>query len=173
MAVPTQVRLFLHVAQGTEPVEVGRVKVVPASWPARESTVLARLGDGIELAAADLATTTTHPGAALAIHTQWQVTAAPGGDLTTFVHLGEPTQPPLAQADGPPVNDDYPTRFWAAGEVITDTYTLIVPSDLPGGRYPVYLGLYDSNTGVRLPLIANGVRQINDAYLVGWLTVEP
>jgi hypothetical protein len=173
MTVPTQVRLFLHVVEGTEPVEAGNLKVVPARWPARESSVLARLGNGIELVTADLATTTTHPGAGLTVHIRWQVTAAPAGDLTTFVHLGEPTQPPLAQADGPPVNGDYPTRFWAAGEVITDSYTLVMPPDLPDGRYPVYLGLYDPNTGIRLPLVSRGVRQINDAYLAGWLTVEP
>lgn len=93
------------------------------------------------------------------------------GDYTTFVHLGDPTQPPLATGDAPPLQGHYPTRYWAAGEVIEDSYEIVLPADLAPGRYPVWLGLY--NESGRLPLTVDGQRQGNDAYLVGWLVVGP
>ena len=73
--------------------------------------------------------------------------------------------------DGLPLNGDYPTRYWDAGERFTDTYTLVLPADLAPGEYPVQFGLYDSQTGVRLPLSVDGARQLNDVYGVGSITV--
>jgi hypothetical protein len=132
--------------------------------------ILARLGD-IELVSAGLATSTAGPGEEVAVELRWQVIEAPDRDLTTFVHLGDPAEPPLAQGDSPPIGGDYPTRLWAAGEVIDDSYRLTIPADLSPGRYPVHLGLYDPNTGERLPLIVEDTRQPNDAFFLGWLSV--
>jgi hypothetical protein len=47
-----------------------------------------------------------------------------------------------------------------------------LPDDLPAGRYPIYLGLYDPETGLRRPLYIGDQRQSNDALLVDWLVVE-
>jgi hypothetical protein len=168
---PTQVTLNLKLAGETVSVDVGTIKMEPAEWPARSEVPLAQI-DGIELSGAELDTTAVSQGKGVTVNLRWQVTAAPGRDLTTFVHLGDPTQQPLSQADGPPLAGDYPTHLWSAGEVIDDSYWLVIPSDLPAGRYPIHVGLYDPVTGVRLPIHVDGVRQPHDAYLVGWLTVE-
>jgi hypothetical protein len=92
--------------------------------------------------------------------------------LTTFVHMGDPNQPPLAQADGPAIAGDYPSRFWESGEIFDDRYDLRMPPDLGAGCYPVHVGLYDPSTGQRLPVWINGERQPYDALMVGWLTLE-
>ncbi|MDV7390946.1 hypothetical protein RZS08_06325, partial [Arthrospira platensis SPKY1] len=77
---------------------------------------------------------------------QWEARAVPAGDYTTLFHLGAATQPPLATGDNQPLDGQYPTRVWAAGEVIDDRYTLVIPADLGNGRYPVWLGMYDPAT---------------------------
>jgi hypothetical protein len=169
-AVPTEVRLNLKMVGGDSALDVAALKVVPAEWPAAQPAA-AHLGEGIELLAAELLAVAAAAGESVTLSVTWHVTAAPGRDLTTFVHLGESGQPPLAQGDSSPLDGFYPTRYWAAGEVIADNYTLPLPAALPPGRYPVWIGLYDAESLVRLPLMVSGARQPHDAYLAGWLTV--
>lgn len=171
MAVPTQVRLYVRLLGEVASVDAGRVKVTPAAWPEATTPALAQVGDGLELVTVELETTTAEPGAAIPLRVSWRVVTAPARDLITFVHLGDPTQAPLAQADGPPLGGDYPTHLWAAGEVIADSYMLHLPPDLPDGRYPIQMGLYEPDSGVRLPLLIDGARQTNDIYPIGWLTI--
>lgn len=166
MAVPTEARLFVKLLDEAGSVEVGRIKVTPHLWPQRDKVVLARFGDAIELTRAEISTTAQ----SVEVRLRWQVNRPPGQDLTTFVHLGEPTQPLLAQADGPALHGDYPARLWEAGEVIDDVYTLSLPDDVPDGRYPIFIGLYDPATGARLSVFSQGRQQANDAYGVGWFT---
>jgi hypothetical protein len=172
MTVPTQVRLNVKLVDETAAVDVGAVKVGPEEWPAPEGESLAGL-EGVELLRADLSRGSARPGETVMVDVQWWVIAAPGRDLTTFVHLGEPSQPPLATGDSPPLAGDYPTALWAAGEVVDDRYQIALPGDLPPGEYPIHLGQYDPASGVRVPLTVDGQRQPNDAYLVGWLTILP
>ncbi|MCI0580656.1 MAG: DUF2142 domain-containing protein [Chloroflexi bacterium] len=172
LALPTQITVFAKLA-GAEPSQnVGALKVVPETWPAASEAVLASIGDAVQLAAATVNQTTAWPEDIITLTVRWQVQAPPGRDWTTFVHLGDPAQPPLATADSVPLAGDYPTRYWAAGEVFDDQYTLVVPTDMASGRYPLLLGMYDSESITRLPLLVNGERQFNDAYIVEWIAVE-
>ncbi len=161
MQTPTETRLFVSILDGDGSVEIGRVKVVPAQWPEAKQPVLAQFGEGILLTDAAVLTTTN----TIEVQLQWYITQPPQAELTTFVHLGDPTLPPVAQADGAPRNGFYPTHLWAAGEVFTDTYTIMLPED--NGRYPLHIGFYDPATGSRLPLTINGQRQPYDAYRLG------
>lgn len=172
VSTPTEGRVVVHLDEQEEYLLVGSVKVVPRAWPQSSGMVVARLGDGIALSEASLGTTTASQGATVPVYLQWQISDAPGKDLTTFVHLGDPTQPPLAQADGLAVGGDYPSRFWDEGEVFDDRYDLRLPVDIPRGRYPVHVGLYDPQTGRRLPVWIDDVRQSYDGLLVGWIVVE-
>jgi hypothetical protein len=169
-AVPTEVRLNLKMVGGDSALDVAALKATPAEWPMAQPAA-AHLGEGIELLAAELLAATAAAGESVTLSVTWHVAAAPGRDWTTFVHLGESGQPPLAQGDSSPLDGFYPTRYWAAGEIIADHYTLPLPAALPPGRYPVWIGLYDAESLVRLPLIVGGARQPHDAYLAGWLSV--
>ena len=100
-----------------------------------------------------------------------QVIAPPPADWTTLLHLAEPNQQPLATGDSPPLNGDYPSHVWAAGEVFNDTYTLTVPDDLANGRYPLWIGMYNSETIERLPLTINGQPQPNQVYQIGTIEI--
>ena len=121
-AAPVLARVGVKLDEDADSVDVGTVKVVPAQWPARVEP-LARLGEGVELAAAELSTTTAAPGESVDVRVGWQVVAPPGPtDLHLFVHLGDPTQAPLAQADGPPNDGLSPTTIWQPGDVVRDVH---------------------------------------------------
>ncbi len=172
-AAPVEARLGVKLSADADSRDVGVVKVVPIAWPARQEP-LATLGEGIELAAAELTATTASPGESVNVQLRWQVAAPPRpADLHLFVHLGDPTQTPLAQSDGPVMAGEYPPRRWAAGEVFTDTATLNLPGDLPPGTYPVQIGLYDFASVARLPVTIDGQRSPTDTYPVGVLSVSP
>jgi hypothetical protein len=172
MTTPTLGRVYLRL-DGQEPfVEVGRVKVTPRQWPRPDQPILAQVEGGIALTNVQVSTTSASPGDTVTVRVRWQVIQAVGRQLTTFVHVALPGQPPLAQADGPALGGHYPSQYWAAGEVFDDAYQLTLPPDLPAGQYPVWVGLYDPVTGIRLPLHVGTVRAADDALKAGELTVK-
>lgn len=172
MLAPAEVRVQVGLAGEGERVTVGALKVVPEAWPDGSDSTLAQLGEGISLAEASVNEERVQPGEQVVVTVTWQVSAAPGRQLTTFVHLGEPTAPPLAQGDSPPLDGGYPTIWWEAGEVIHDRYVVEVPEDMAAGRHPLLLGMYEPDTVRRVDLTAGGEPQPHDAYLVAWITVE-
>ncbi len=172
-AAPALARLLARQANGAGPVVLaGQVKITPTSWPKPAGEPLVVLGDAVGLTAVSLNQTEARPGETISLTVQWQALAAPGRNWTTLAHLGQAGQEPLATGDAPPLNGDYPTGVWAAGEVIDDRYTLMIPPDLASGRYPVWIGLYDRQTLARAPLLLNGARQPHDVFLAGWVTVQ-
>ncbi len=170
--VPAQLRLNVKIAGAETAADVGTVKIVPESWPTPSGNYLAEI-DGIYLLAAGLSEISVEPGDEITVILRWWVERAPGRNLTTFVHLGDRSQPPLSQGDSPPLGGHYPATLWATGEVFDDSYRLAIPDNLSAGRYPVHVGLYESESGRRLPLIVSDNRQPNDAYQVGNVTVSP
>jgi hypothetical protein len=80
----------------------------------------------------------------------WSVREPPSVDYQVFVHLLGEGPEPVAQGDAPPLNGDYPTGMWAPGEVIADPHPLVLPEDLPPGRYRLLVGMYDLRTMARL-----------------------
>ncbi|WP_374686942.1 phospholipid carrier-dependent glycosyltransferase [Promineifilum sp.] len=172
IAGPAEGQLRVKLDEDAAGVDVGRVKIVPAAWPPATAP-LATLGESIELAGAELSTATAAPGETVEVRLRWQVAAPPGPALLhVFVHLGNPTQPPLAQSDGPVMAGEYPARLWAASEVFEETVALALPADLPPGDYPIQFGLYDFDSGERRPVVVDGQRQPTDTYPVGRLTIE-
>jgi 4-amino-4-deoxy-L-arabinose transferase-like glycosyltransferase len=165
---------FVGLATAGPRVHAGEVKLVPHAWPEAAGPPLAQLGDTILLTDVGIVEKTAvfQPGDTITIQVQWQVTQPPGTDYTTLIHLAEAGQPPLATGDNQPLAGQYPTRVWASGEVIDDHYELIIPAGLANGRYPLWLGMYDSDTLTRLPLTINQERQPHDTYLIGWLEVS-
>lgn len=171
-AVPALGRVFARLAGENPGVEVATMKLVPAQWPEPPTDTIARLGNSIELAHVSVQPSPVVTGDTITVLARWYVSGpAPGQDLTTLVHLGQPDAAPLATGDRPPLNGDYPTRVWETGEVIDDSYTLTIPDGLESGRYPVWIGMYDPNTGQRLPLTIDDQPQPNNVYLAGWVEI--
>lgn len=168
---PVMAPLFVGLADETTRVRLGEIKIEPANWPKVAAAPLAQLGDAIWLTQAQPETTIAQPGESITVSVQWQTTAIPNANYTTLIHLGTAGQPPLATGDNQPVAGQFPTTAWVAGEVINDQYTLTIPADLPNGRYPLWIGLYDADSLIRLPLMVDGRRQTNDVLQIGELVI--
>jgi len=94
----------------------------------------------------------------------WQALQHPAGDYIVFVHLFDPeTEEILAQSDAMPRGGTYPTSWWQAGEVVSETVTLPL-AGVPPGKYRLAAGLYDP-TG-RLPAVGADGRRLADDRLV-------
>ena len=77
----------------------------------------------------------------------WQAQAAPSHDYKRFVHVLSPSGEIVVQDDSMPRDWTYPTSWWVAGEVVSETVMLAVPS----GEYRVGVGWYDGASGITLP----------------------
>ena len=95
-------------------------------------------------------------GQALEITLHWQATATPSQGYTVFFHLLDANQNYVLGADSPPLNGEYPTYLWRAGDRITETRRFELPATLPPGNYFVATGLYHPLSGVRLSLTEAG-----------------
>src|SRR4030095_11965589 len=87
-----------------------------------------------------------------------------------FVHVIDDTGKLWTQDDSRPVQYASNTNRWLPGQLILDRHELILPPDLPAGRYQVRVGLYNEADTVRLPVVdANGAR-VDDPWVL--TTVE-
>ncbi len=96
----------------------------------------------------------------------WQAIQDPSTDYTVFVHvLDQDGTCCIWQQDAMPQQNQYPTSRWLSGEVVEDSYELILPPDLPPGEYPVEVGLYIAETGQRLLVEVPGELENDVAWL--------
>ena len=84
----------------------------------------------------------------LHLNLEWHATQAPQTDYTVFVHLLDSQNNLVRQQDNPPLNGQYKTSIWDAGEHVVDSYLLNL-KQLPPGEYKLMLGMYESGGGER------------------------
>lgn len=94
------------------------------------------------------------PGEELLISLRWESLREVEQDYHVFVHLLNSSGEKIAQRDGQPVQWMRPTSTWRAGEQIIDHYGLLLPPGTASGEYTVAVGLYEPETGERLPVSA-------------------
>jgi len=87
------------------------------------------------------------PGDVLAVDLHWRVTAPLPVDYHLFVHLIDQEGRLWAQQDG-----FKPTSSWQPGEEIDDKQAMLLPRDIPPGRYQIVVGFYLLEGGQRLTL---------------------
>ena len=86
----------------------------------------------------------------------WQANQAITRSYTTFVHVVDQTGQIWGQADRIPGDGAWPTESWDKGEWLIDTFQLSLNSNTPPGAYTLLVGVYDSQTLERLPVISQG-----------------
>jgi hypothetical protein len=89
----------------------------------------------------------------------WHATtdAPPARDYSVYIHLMDANGEKIAQWDGIPLQNSYPTRFWRPDEYLMDVWVLTIPADTPTGAATLRFGLYDPLTQERLRVTVNGV----------------
>ena len=85
----------------------------------------------------------------LTVTLYWKATASSKEATTAFVHLIGPDGTLVAQSDHEPQNGEAPTSSWVPGQIILDTHTLALPAEMAPGRYNLFTGLYDTDSGLR------------------------
>jgi 4-amino-4-deoxy-L-arabinose transferase-like glycosyltransferase len=130
------------------------------------------VGHGATLMGLNRTTTTVQPGAVFTITLIWRARRSFALDYTVFVHMRADRDGHVwAQSDHWPQKGNAPTSSWVPGQIVVDTHTLTLPPDTPPGSYELFAGLYDAESGGRLPLYDSRVRLSDDQVLLGEISV--
>ncbi len=104
----------------------------------------------------------TEPAVKLTLY--WRSNAPLFIDYTTFVHLLDEQGQIVTQKDQVPLAGMYPTTLWRPGELVVDEVVMAMPVPLASRNYTLSIGLYDPNTGDRLPLFDRPENSLQLAY---------
>jgi len=140
---------------------------------AAERPLDVQFGDSLRLDGVSIQATSA-PGRSLPITLDWRGIGAPAVDYTSFVHLLDSTGAKVAQLDWTPHDaiSKLPTSNWPPGWVGQDTQSLALPAELAPGEYTLIAGLYDWQTGSRLPVTGADAAP-GDVAEIGTLRIEP
>jgi hypothetical protein len=138
-------------------------------WPYQESVALetpsqAQLGGNVTLLGYDFAPP-DDAASPLSLTLYWECRVPLGADYQVFVHVLDEEGQIVAQQDRPPYFGMAPTSLWQAGDVIRDPFRIDLSPDLPPGTYTVSAGLYDPESGSRLPVSGAAESEGNAIYL--------
>ena len=92
------------------------------------------------------------PGGQLDVTLVWEALARPETDFTVFTQLIGPDGKVHGQKDNPPVFGTHPTTAWQQGEIVVDRYRIVLADGAPAGVYRLIAGLYEPQSGRRLPV---------------------
>jgi hypothetical protein len=85
------------------------------------------------------------PGGSTHVTLHWQAQAKPNADYVLGLWLVDPSGEQIPLVDREPLDGDYCTSHWDAGQWVRDRFDLLLPPDLPGGIYRVEAGWYDDS----------------------------
>jgi hypothetical protein len=132
----------------------------------------AMFGEAIELVEARGRFGPAREGDVIPIELTWRTNAPLDKRYKVFVHIGPEDGPPTAQNDSEPAAGYRPTNGWPVNESITDRRGVWIRPGLPGGTYGAYVGMYDAQTGERLPILKEG-QPTGDRLKIGEITIAP
>jgi hypothetical protein len=146
---------------------------IPSPDDGPEHARITQLGKRFRFLGYDLRETKVAPGDHVPLVLYWQATEPVTEDLSIFLHLLDPAGELIWQDDGAADHGGRPTWSWSPEETIGDPHTVVLPSDLPEGEFVLTTGLYDWQTGERLPVYqSDGARVTEDRIWVATLAVR-
>lgn len=101
----------------------------------------------------------------------WRAEGEAGEGYKVFVHLLDEEGRLVAQRDSEPVGGMRPTSGWEMGEEVVDRYGVLVGKGTPLGRYELVVGMYEPESGERLPVMDEGGVVIGDRVSLGMVEV--
>jgi hypothetical protein len=132
-----------------------------------------QLGEHIELKRFRLSAETLAPGDTLTVVLNWESDGKVERNYKVFCHVLSASGELVAQRDGIPLYGVRPTPGWRAGEVIEDSYEILLDGDLASGEYELSVGMYDVESMERLPVYdAAGERLSDDRTVSSSLRVQ-
>jgi hypothetical protein len=141
--------------------EAGSIQPVQLDTPRPAATFYERIG--VQVVSAN--TTASE----LRVELAWTTIITVDRQLAAFVHVYDSHGKLVAQQDGYPMQGLYPPWIQQQGEVVRDARRIALPAHLAAGHYTVGIGMYDLETGQRVPATSpTGARFENDVYLFYW-----
>jgi len=145
----------------------------PLGWFRLESTgfqvarvdhaVFYRVGEEIALIGYDWEP--AEPGDTAQLTLYWKALAPISTNYQVFVHLRDASGAVAAQADK--LNPgDYPTQWWPLDKYVRDPYEIVIPAELPPGRYDLAVGLWLMAEGTRIPVHDEAGRLLADSIFL-------
>jgi hypothetical protein len=112
----------------------------------------------------------------------WRCLSKIDAGLRVFAHLTTLDGRTVFQQDHWPPGGQSATTQWSAGDTLQERYVLVLPGDLPPGRYQLRVGWFDPAGGQRLPIVSGGSDGedrailaefgVEDKPVQGWFSVE-
>jgi len=148
---------------------IARFTIPPEREPnlAGAISVTAVWQNGLALKGFTLSPQPVRPGETLLVNLFWTTNQVVSENYMVFAHLLDEQGQIVAQNDAFPRAGAYPVPWWQPGESIEDSHALVLPPDLPTGLYQLVVGLYQPDSGLRLPM-----RDASDSYRVEQLEVN-
>lgn len=135
----------------------------------------ARLGRSLMLKGYSLSSTSPRRSDTLRLTLYWEALEEMEASYTVFVHLLAGDKPGgrlLTQRDNIPVQGAYPTSAWAKGELVIDSYELLIGPELPLGRALIDVGVYDAALSQRLPVFDGEGRDTGENHIpLAWVEI--
>lgn len=135
----------------------GRVHYFGAPAPSRN--FIARFDEVAQLVGYDLSIDPVRKNVRLVLY--WQALAPTQTPYTVFAHLIDASGNLRAQRDQIPGAGEYPTTTWVKDEYLIDVYDISIAS-APVGNYQIEIGMYDAETGARMPTFDASSQPIGD-----------
>jgi len=131
-----------------------------------------RLGEGITLLGYDV-DERAKAEQTLTLILYWQCAREMDESYTVFTHLLDENNAIRGQSDSLPAAGEAPTTTWIEGEVITDPHEIVADTQGHAGRYVLEVGMYDLQTGERLPVYDAQHNPVGDRILLHEIAVRP
>ena len=125
----------------------------------------AETDDGLRLQGYDLLPA---PGAPT-LRLFWETGEGVASDWITYIHLHSPQGERIAQFDGPALAGLQPTSQWQTDSLYIDRRQLVLPAGLEPGDYLLRIGLYNFESGERMPFrpdFGDGQGKFEDGQLL-------
>ena len=114
--------------------------------------------ESVELAGYEFSPSNPKSGTTVNVTFYWRVFRPPEQKYRIFVHAENINGEGRLGADHWPARGRYSTEMWQAGEVIRDSFRLVIPQNFEGEGLAVWTGFYfPKKQDVRMPLTSAGM----------------
>ena len=145
---------------------------VVASPGAIEQPLHANLGNQVRLLGYNLPTPEVMPGDIVQLTLFWQAIAPMQERYKVFTHILDAHGHMVGQRDAEPGGGAKITSIWTQDEQVVDNYGLPILPATPPGEYVVEIGMYNLETGQRLPVMEAG-QAVSDHILLRPVRILP
>jgi hypothetical protein len=137
---------------------------LPVSLPGRSLQPAVTFGGLIRLNSLTVVSAPDRDSVVLQFTLEWQALQSSSTDYVVFAHALDLQGNLIGQRDSPPVSGFRPTSGWEPGDVVTDRLGIRIPAGALAVPLQIRIGLYDPDSGARLPATGSSGESLGDNY---------